>query len=88
MRFANTRPVAVGCFLALTAIVGPWAGVAEAQYFGRNKVQYEDFDFKTLKTEHFDILYYPEARTLGGWLYEELCECLDALVVIQAQSVG
>ena len=33
---------------------------AEAQYFGQNKVQYRDFDFKVLKTEHFDIYYYPE----------------------------
>jgi len=32
---------------------------AEAQYFGRNSVQYEDFDFKVLKTDHFDIHYYP-----------------------------
>ena len=31
-----------------------------AQYFGRNKVQYERFDFKVLTTEHFDIYYYPE----------------------------
>jgi hypothetical protein len=31
-----------------------------AQYFGRNKVQYQNFDFKVLKTEHFDIHYYPE----------------------------
>ena len=31
-----------------------------AQYFGRNKVQYEHFDFKVLATEHFDIYYYPE----------------------------
>lgn len=31
-----------------------------AQYFGRNKVQYEKFDFKVLTTEHFDIYYYPE----------------------------
>ena len=31
-----------------------------AQYFGRNKVQYERFDFKVLATEHFDIYYYPE----------------------------
>jgi Tol biopolymer transport system component len=31
-----------------------------AQYFGRNKVQYERFDFKVMKTEHFDIYYYPE----------------------------
>ena len=33
---------------------------AEAQYFGRNKVQYERFDFKVLATEHFDIYFYPE----------------------------
>lgn len=31
-----------------------------AQYFGRNKVQYEKFDFKVLTTDHFDIYYYPE----------------------------
>ena len=33
---------------------------SSAQYFGRNKVQYERFDFKILATEHFDIYYYPE----------------------------
>jgi len=33
---------------------------AQAQYFGRNKVQYDDFDFRVLETEHFDIYYYPE----------------------------
>jgi len=31
-----------------------------AQYFGRNKVQYEDFDFRVLHTDHFDFHYYPE----------------------------
>ena len=31
---------------------------ASAQYFGRNKVQYEEFDFKVLATPHFDIHYY------------------------------
>jgi hypothetical protein len=31
-----------------------------AQYFGRNKVQYERLDFKVLATQHFDIYYYPE----------------------------
>lgn len=31
---------------------------ANAQYFGRNKVQWERFNFKILKTEHFDIYYY------------------------------
>ncbi|MCF7803558.1 MAG: peptidase S9 [Candidatus Marinimicrobia bacterium] len=30
-----------------------------AQYFGRNKVQYEDFSFKVLKTEHYKVYHYP-----------------------------
>jgi Tol biopolymer transport system component len=35
---------------------------ASAQYFGRNKVQFKKFDFQVLKTENFDIYYYPEER--------------------------
>jgi Tol biopolymer transport system component len=38
------------------------AGPAAAQYFGQNKVQYDDFDFKTFSTDHFDIYFYPEER--------------------------
>jgi WD40 repeat protein/basic secretory peptidase family protein/surface antigen Omp85-like protein len=34
------------------------ASGAQAQYFGRNAVQYQDFHFKVLKTQHFDIYYY------------------------------
>ena len=41
--------------LSLAALATP----IQAQYFGRNKVQYESFDFRVLKTEHFDIYYYP-----------------------------
>src|SRR5205809_1339805 len=33
-----------------------------AQYFGQNKVQYKNLDFKILKTEHFDIYFYPSER--------------------------
>jgi hypothetical protein len=35
---------------------------AEAQYFGRNKVQYRAFDFQIIRTEHFDVYYYPQER--------------------------
>ncbi|HEX6161471.1 MAG TPA: BamA/TamA family outer membrane protein [Thermoanaerobaculia bacterium] len=35
------------------------APTSEAQYFGQNKVQWENFDFRVLQTEHFDIYYYP-----------------------------
>jgi len=31
---------------------------ADAQYFGRNKVQYDDFDFRVMETENFDIHFY------------------------------
>ena len=33
-----------------------------AQYFGRQKVQYETFDWQIMRTEHFDIHFYPEAQ--------------------------
>jgi len=33
-----------------------------AQYFGRNKVNYDQFDFRVIETEHFEIHYYPEAE--------------------------
>src|SRR5690349_12016610 len=50
--------------LALIALLATLArpSVASAQggYFGQNKVQYKNFDFKVLKTDHFDIYYYPE----------------------------
>jgi Tol biopolymer transport system component len=32
----------------------------EAQYFGRQKVQYERFDWQVLNTPRFEIHYYPE----------------------------
>jgi Tol biopolymer transport system component len=35
----------------------------EAQnYFGRNKVHYKQLNFKILRTEHFDIYFYPSER--------------------------
>jgi Tol biopolymer transport system component len=47
--------------VALAAVVLMGSAIpSSAQYFGRNKVQYERFDFKVLTTEHFDIYYYPE----------------------------
>jgi len=38
------------------------ATTVQAQYFGRNKVQYRDFKFEVLKTDHFDIYFYQEER--------------------------
>ncbi len=38
---------------------------AQGFYFGRNKIQYHDFNWHILKTQHFDIYYYPEMRELA-----------------------
>ena len=46
--------------LLFVVLAVPAAAYAQGGYFGRNKVQYQDFDFKVLKTDHFDIYYYPE----------------------------
>ena len=46
--------------LALLLLALP--GVLSAQYFGRNKVQYTNFDFKVIQTEHFDVYFYERER--------------------------
>ena len=49
------RPgVAALCCSAAPRSLAP----AQAQYFGRNKVQYESFDWQVLHTQHFDIYFY------------------------------
>ncbi len=71
-------------FLVLLLFVGLGFQSLSAQYFGRNKVQYNHFDFKVLKTEHFDIYFYPEmsapaeqaARMAERW-YKRLSRILE-----------
>ena len=53
VRLAAALALAAGA-TALSAAPGA------AQYFGRNKVQYETFDFRVLRTTHFDVYFYPE----------------------------
>ncbi|HXG53903.1 MAG TPA: BamA/TamA family outer membrane protein [Vicinamibacterales bacterium] len=55
---STLRRLAV-CALLFT-LAAPGIARAQGGYFGQNKVQYKKFDFKVLKTEHFDIYYYPQ----------------------------
>ena len=43
----------------LGALLFGLPGSGGAQYFGRNKVQYEKFDFRINRTPHFDLYFYP-----------------------------
>jgi Tol biopolymer transport system component len=47
-------------FTIISVFVVSTATLSHAQYFGRNKVQYDKFDFKIMKTQHFDVYFYPE----------------------------
>lgn len=70
------------CLAATTLCLIPAS--AGAQYFGRNKIQNGRLEFRTLRTEHFDIYYYPEeeqatrqaARMAERW-YARYSQLLD-----------
>src|SRR5262245_3740771 len=85
-----------GCFmkfrggLAAAAAVAmlAWALPVEAQggYFGQNKVQYRSFKFQVLKTQHFDIYYYPEeenAARMAGRMAERWYTRLSTVLAHQ-----
>jgi hypothetical protein len=72
---------AIGFGLAVLLLA---ASPGSAQYFGRNKVQYEAFDFQVLRTEHFDIHYYVaeqdaalHAAAMAERWYTRLSRALD-----------
>ncbi len=70
--------------LGIVVLIAATAPQLSAQYFGRNKVQYQRFDFRVLETPNFDIYYYPEeeaavrdaARMAERW-YARLSTILD-----------
>lgn len=58
-----------------SALCFAFSQINYAQYvgFGRNKVQYNNFNWHTLSTEHFKIYFYPEMKELAeiGAAYAE-----------------
>ena len=54
----STRLLIPSAILLALLLPGPVS--AQGGYFGRNKIQYHEFDFKVMKTAHFDIYFYPE----------------------------
>lgn len=59
--------------LTITILLGLTTALYSQYYFGRNKVIYNQFDWRILQTEHFDIYYYPQMRELAeiGAAYAE-----------------
>ena len=55
-RFAGVMTRSMMLVATMAAVAPSWA---HGQYFGRNKVQYQTFDFRVLSTQHYDLHYYP-----------------------------
>ena len=61
---SNTKKLSlIICFI--TFLVSD-ISVAQFFYFGRNKVHYEEIDWKILRTDHFDIYYYSQISELNN----------------------
>jgi hypothetical protein len=80
---SGNRSTFVAVLVALAGLTPALATPANAQYFGRNKVQYQSFDFRILRTPHFDVSYYPEEQTaarLAGRMAERWYVRLSAVL--------
>ncbi len=52
----SIKRMGLSALVAVLALMMP--APASSQYFGRNKVQYDNFHFEVMKTQHFDVYYY------------------------------
>jgi WD40 repeat protein len=50
---------------ALLCVLAAPPAPAQFGYFGQNKIQYRDFDWRVLRGEHVDLYFYPEEEELG-----------------------
>lgn len=55
----DKRSMRLSLAILSAAVVLSPAALA-AQYFGRNKIQYESFDFRVFETPHFRLHFYPQ----------------------------
>lgn len=49
-----------------------WSLFLLNQYYGQNKIQYRDFDFKILSTDHFDIYFYNGGQDIAAFAQDVL----------------
>jgi len=83
MRRPNFQRVAATVVSGLLALLS-LTPQAAAQYFGRNKVQYQPFEFKIMKTRHFDVYFYlqdeeavKQAAVMAERWYERLARIFN-----------
>ena len=72
--------LAIACLL-IAAVAAAWPAAAQ---FGKNRIQYRDFDWKIYRSPHFDVYYYsaeePQLQklvSLAESAYDELSRTFD-----------
>lgn len=63
--FASSRFRRALCLAVACIVAAPLALNAQTVPFGKNKIQYRDFDWRVLQGEHLDVYYYPEEEALA-----------------------
>ncbi len=58
---ARWSALVVGALIGLAVVAGP----ARAQYFGQNKVQYRQYEWRSLSSDHFEVYFYPGEDSLA-----------------------
>src|ERR1051325_2675130 len=61
MKSQSFRRIATALIFTFLGIVSVSTSLS-AQYFGKNKMRYRDFDMAVIRTEHFDLYYDVNAR--------------------------
>ena len=53
--------------LLLVGIALPGTGWGQFYHFGKNKVQFAEFEWKKMETPHFDVYFFAEEEELAGY---------------------
>lgn len=59
-------------FLIFVLMLSVLPAAAQETYFGKNKVQYRNFDWEYIQTDHFDIYFYDSTYHLAKFTAEEM----------------
>ena len=67
--------------ILIILLILTFPGLAVSQYFGKNKIQYSQFDWSFIKTDHFDIYFYESGIELAEFVAARAEEAYKSLSV-------
>ena len=76
MYFVNSKMTLLKYITATTLLIGSLFG----QSFGKNKVQYRDFDWKFISSPNFDVYYYGDEIELANFTMEASIEAYELFI--------